>query len=149
MNLGIWVGAKADPDWWHSWRKSKQILSRENGARFRAPVCPQIKINHKDRRITKQEFPVVHWVKDLALSMQRLRPPQWLGFSPWPRNLHMTQVQSLASFSGLRIQYRSELRCRSATTAPIHPLAWKLLYAPDAALAKKCLLIRLFPSPDL
>ena len=31
--------------------------------------------------------PVVPWVKETALSLQ------WLGFDPWPGNLHTPQVQ--------------------------------------------------------
>ena len=61
-------------------------------------------------------------------------------------------VQSLASFSGLRIQHCHELwvghRCdwdtvllwlwrRLAAVAPIQPLAWELKYATSVALKKQ------------
>ena len=58
-----------------------------------------------------------------------------------------TQVQSLASLSGLRIQHCHELWCRLQTwlgsdivaamleaTAPIEPLAWEPPYLSDVAL---------------
>ena len=63
-----------------------------------------------------------------------------------------TQVQSLASLSGLEIWLCCELWCRSqmwlrssiaalwyrpAVLAPIRPLAWQLPYATDVALKKK------------
>ena len=32
-------------------------------------------------------------VKELALSLQWLGMLLWLGFSPWPGNVHMLQVQ--------------------------------------------------------
>ena len=38
---------------------------------------------------------------------------------------------------GLRIWHCRELWCRSAATAPIQPLAWKLPYAVGAALKGK------------
>ena len=44
------------------------------------------------------------------------------------------RVRSLASLSGLRIQRCCELWCRSATTAPIRPLAWEPPYTVGAAL---------------
>ena len=40
-----------------------------------------------------------------------------------------TQVQSLASLSGLRIQCCQELWCSLAATAVVWPLAWKLPHA--------------------
>ena len=40
-----------------------------------------------------------------------------------------TQVRSLASLSGLRIQNCWELWCKSVVTAPIRPLAWGALCA--------------------
>lgn len=36
----------------------------------------------------------VQWVKDLALPQLWCRLQLWLGFSPWPRNVHMPQVQA-------------------------------------------------------
>ena len=35
---------------------------------------------------------VVQQVKDLALSLQQLRPMLWCEFNPWPRKFHMPQV---------------------------------------------------------
>lgn len=35
---------------------------------------------------------MAQWVKDAALSLQRLGLLLWLGFSPWPRNLHVPGV---------------------------------------------------------
>ena len=35
----------------------------------------------------------VHWVKDPALSLQRLRLLLWHRCDPWPRNFHMLQVE--------------------------------------------------------
>ena len=32
---------------------------------------------------------VAQWVKDPALSLQRLRLLLWYGFDPWPRNFYM------------------------------------------------------------
>ena len=48
-----------------------------------------------------------------------------------------TQVQSLASLSGLRIQQCCELWYRLAAAAPIRLLAWEFLYAMGAALKIK------------
>ena len=45
-----------------------------------------------------------------------------------------TQVQSLASLSGLRIQRGCKLWCRLAASALIWPLAWEPLYAAGVAL---------------
>ena len=36
---------------------------------------------------------MVQWVKDLLLLLQHFRLLLWLGFDPWPRNLHMLQSQ--------------------------------------------------------
>ena len=36
---------------------------------------------------------VTQWVKDLALSLQRLRSLLWQGLGPWPGTLHMPHVQ--------------------------------------------------------
>ena len=36
---------------------------------------------------------MVQQVKDLVLSVQRLRSLQWHGFSLWPRNFHTLQVK--------------------------------------------------------
>ena len=51
-------------------------------------------------------------------------------------NLQM-QVQSLASFSGLKDLTLLWLWPRPAAAAPIHPLAWELPYATSATLKKK------------
>lgn len=36
---------------------------------------------------------MTQWMKDLALSLQRLRPMLWRGFGPWLRNFHMAWAQ--------------------------------------------------------
>ena len=36
---------------------------------------------------------VGQWVKDPALPLQQLRLLLWLGFSSWPGDFHMLQVQ--------------------------------------------------------
>lgn len=35
---------------------------------------------------------MAQWVKDLALSLQQLRPLLWQGFSPWPGILCKSQA---------------------------------------------------------
>ena len=39
-----------------------------------------------------REFSVAQWVKNLALSLQRLRVLLWCGFDPWPGNFHMPRA---------------------------------------------------------
>ena len=51
-----------------------------------------------------------------------------------PTSIH--EVQSLTSFSGLRIQHCCELWCRPAATALVQPLAWEPPYAKGAALKR-------------
>ena len=46
--------------------------------------------NHAIKEI--KVFLVVQWVKDLALSLQKLRSLLWHGFIPWPKNFHMPQA---------------------------------------------------------
>ena len=43
---------------------------------------------------------VIQWVKDPALSVQQLGSLLWLGFNPWPRNLHMPWVWPVKKRNG-------------------------------------------------
>lgn len=36
---------------------------------------------------------MTQWVKNLVFSLQQFWLLPWLGFSPWPRNFHMLQMQ--------------------------------------------------------
>ena len=41
-------------------------------------------IRAEDDKSISRSFLVMKWVKDLALSVQRLGLLLWLGFDPWP-----------------------------------------------------------------
>ena len=41
-----------------------------------------------------EEFPLVHWVKDLALLLQQLGSLLWQGSNPWSGNSHMPWPQT-------------------------------------------------------
>ena len=50
-------------------------------------------IKSKANKIARLGVPIVaQWVKDPALLQLWHRSQLWLGFNPWPGNLHMSQV---------------------------------------------------------
>ena len=56
----------------------------------------------------------MQWIKDPALSLQRLRSLLWHGFDPWPRNLHMLWVQPKKG-KGINKRYEMLIKTKPKT----------------------------------